>query len=381
MSWTRHQFFHSGDAYFAEMLRQIRVAKKKIQIETYIFEYDSLTRVLLEELKQASARGCTVQLLLDGFGSYYWQETVSEWCRKAHIDLRIFKPLPRGLMSFRRLMLVFRLRLIGWMRGMNRRNHRKVALFDDHTAILGSFNMTQVHSEKIMGQKAWRDSAVLVEGPSVRDLHWAFSVAWTQSRRGHWRRFVFPLRRQRVYDPRSSDVRLNVSTRDRLSLARELARRLKRAERRIRIETAYFLPTRWLLNALLKASRRGVQVEVILPGVSDVPLVKWAAAEITSRLIAEKVRVFEYQPSILHAKFMIIDDWAALGSLNMNHRSLIHDLEVEAVFNDSTAVSELNFQWERDRDVCRPVSIEEFRRSSRLWRWLARLAFRLRYLL
>lgn len=379
--WTLHRFYHDGDAYFAELMRMFREAKTEIRLETYIFEMDPLTKMLLEELRIARERGCRVRLLVDGFGSYYWLQTLADYCRSTGIELRVWEPLPRSFLTLQILIRNVGFRIFRQLRNFNRRNHRKLALIDEKKVFIGSMNWTQVHSEKLFGLNSRRDSAVLLEGPGVLDVSRAMEKAWRHSRKYSYRKFLPGGLKDPLYDPRTSKVRLNQSLKDRRFLTRDLLRRLKTAREHILIETAYFLPTRGLLVALRKAAKRGVKVEILIQGRSDAPIVKWAASGISRVLIKAGVHVFEYQPRILHAKFLIIDQWAALGSMNLNHRSLFHDLEVEAVFDEPETVSELTRQWMIDRGHSKILSLQSFRTPWGWRRFLQSVAFRLRYLL
>lgn len=370
-TWTHLEFFHSGDELFDALLERIRHARKSVRLEYYIFEYDSWTRILLEELGQARRRGCEVQLLVDGVGSFFWQDKIVEECRLKQIDLRVFMPV-RGARSFSRLIVPLRFRVLLLLRLLNRRNHRKIGLIDGEWAFLGSMNMTQVHSERRLGSRAWRDTGVLVRGEAVADLERAYHVSWVRSRRRFFRRFFW--RRDRLYDPGKSPFRLNTSRHDRRFLNRDLLLRLRLSKERILIETAYFLPQRAYLREFIRAARRGVRVEIIMPGPSDVPLVQWAALPVLARLLKAGVILHEYQPRILHAKFQVIDGWACVGSLNFNHRSFIHDLEADLALNERPSVDALAAQWEQDRLLCRQVEVVDVRGRAwwkRIVGWLA----------
>jgi cardiolipin synthase len=222
---------------------------------------------------------------------------------------------------------------------------------------------------------------VLLRGPCLEELNRAFHLAWQNSRLGSLRRLLRFGLKDRHYDPRTSWVRLNQSLMNRRFLNRDLARRLKTAKNRVLIVSGYFLPTRGLMSALKSASRNGVRVEIVVPGPSDVPVVKWAAAGLYLSLLKAGVRLHEYRKSVLHAKFWAIDDWASLGSMNLNHRSVFHDLEVEATFREREDVEGLVRQWEIDRNHCAPITIESLKSVGWPKRILQFIAFRLRYIL
>lgn len=380
-AWSHWKFYHRGDEFFGALVEALRKAKQSIEIETYIFETDPFTLGLLDELGEARRRGVEVRLLVDGIGSYFWLEALKDRCRELGIDLRVWQPLPRNFAGARRLLWLAGFRLIRILRQLNRRNHRKIVLIDSKVAFLGSQNWTQVHSESFMGDKAWRDSGLQVEGPAVADLQAAVAVAWKKSSIQRFRFWTLQQSKVRRYHALLSAARLNLDARNRRHIIRDVLHRIHRSKKRILIESAYFLPTRSQFRALRKAAKRGVDVRIIVPGESDVPLVKWAAHDLSILLRKAGVKIYEYQPRILHAKFYVIDDWAAIGSTNFNHRSFFHDLEVEAVFDQPEAVSELAAQW--NQDLTESLPQEEVRKAPRsFWRrWLFYFAFRIRYIL
>ena len=134
----------------------------------------------------------------------------------------------------------------------------------------------------------------------------------------------------------------------RFSANMSLLRRIARAERRIWITSAYFVPRTLVTLALKSAASRGVDVRVLVPQVSDVFFVPWLTRLYSVFLISFGVRFFEYVPSVLHAKSAIIDDWTFVGSSNFNHRSFIHDLELDVVLSRPESINAMAAQFEKD---------------------------------
>jgi cardiolipin synthase len=304
-------------------------------------------------------------------GSLFWLDAIAKRCDKEDIEFRVYHPVP-GILQWLTPKFFTR---------TNRRNHRKTLIIDNETALVGSFNITQVHFEKIMGDKAWRDSGVHVTGEAVESLTAAFELAWNYSKN------IPPMppdsrlvkERIQIVTRWQHAVRLNVNERIRRQLYKDLCRRILHAQQTVYITTAYFLPKRALLKALAKAAQKGLDVRILIPGPSDIPFVKWAAAQIPYKLHQAGVQIFEYQPRILHAKYMIIDDWCSIGSLNMNHRSLLHDLEVEAVLTDANSLSNLRHQFSLDLSQSQPLSVSLYEQSPWWARWTAKILFKLRY--
>lgn len=379
--WSTAHFFHSGDEYYQSIIEGIRHSEKLIVIESYIFSIDPLTNIILEELGAAVRRGVHVHLLVDGFGSYTWLDSIEQSCLERGIQFRIYHPIPHNIKWFELFSIRHLLLLAKIVRKLNRRNHRKIVLIDDKRLWLGSLNFTQEHSESIMGQRAWRDSGVYLEGTAINDVKLAHNYVWSDSEREKlFQKFLRLSTTQKPLIP-SKNIRINYSRRMRYNLYRELIQRINSAQFRISIVSAYFLPKRSFVRALIRAQKRGCKIQIIVPGISDVPLVKMAAYNMTKWLLKRHIQFFEYQNRVLHAKYMIIDNWTSLGSMNLNHRSMIHDLEIEAVFYNQLFSENIIKQFEVDLTNSKEIQLESLKQQSWHYRFLARIAFAFRYLL
>ncbi|WP_374073777.1 phosphatidylserine/phosphatidylglycerophosphate/cardiolipin synthase family protein [Bdellovibrio bacteriovorus] len=378
-SWSHVRIFHSGDEYYHSLVADIRQAQRSITIESYIFVIDKLTETILEELKRARERGCSVKIVVDGFGSYYYVPQLDKMCEQRGIEFRVFHPFPYPVWWAKELFAKYSRNVSLVMKRMNRRTHRKITIIDEKRAYLGSFNFTQEHCESLVGARAWRDTGVCVEGPEVSRLVLAFQISYLRT---YVKGLLSWVSRWRLrMDPTDSLLRLNTTQKMRRQLYKDLLRRISHAQSRLYITTAYFLPRRSLLRALLKAARRGVDVKILIPGKSDVPAVKWAAFYIVRFLLQKRIPIFEYQKTILHAKTMVIDNDVFIGSFNLNHRSVLHDLEVEVVLRDKDSLNNMLQQWQVDLNNSKLVSEKDFAAPSWLARILYSIAFRLRYML
>ncbi|MEK2645893.1 phospholipase D-like domain-containing protein [Bdellovibrio sp. BCCA] len=378
-SWSQIRIFHSGDEYFHSLVEDIRKAQRSITIESYIFAIDKLTQTILEELTRARERGCTIKIVVDGFGSYYYIPQLDRMCEERGIEFRVFHPFPYPLLWARRLFAKYSLNASLIMKRMNRRTHRKITIIDEKRAYLGSLNFTQDHCESLVGEKAWRDTGVYIEGEDLSRLVLAFQISYLRTYVKGLLSWVSRWRLRK--DTHDSLLRLNTTQRMRRQLYRDLLRRISGAQSRLYITTAYFLPRRSLLLALLKAARRGVDVKILIPGKSDVPAVKWAAFNIVRFLLQKRISIYEYQKTILHAKTMIIDNDVFIGSFNLNHRSVLHDLEVEVVLRDEASLTNMLQQWSVDIKNSKLVAEKDLAAPSWLARIVYKIAFRLRYML
>ncbi len=373
----------SGDEYFVHLIEQINNAHSNIFIESYIFNLDPIGLKILNSLESARRRGVHVRLLVDGIGSYNWLHRLHAECASRNISFRIYHPLPFGIdfwyhISWNRLN-----RLLWFFRRINKRNHRKIALFDEQVVMMGSFNISQVHSETYLGNKAWRDSGLIAKNFSTNSdlkiLQKAFNETWTTSRyfrRTNLRSFI---RFGRAFKIVRSRFRLNSRTYWRFHLLRELNAKLIHAQTRIWITNAYFLPRKSILRNLRKVAAKGISVQLLLPEVTDVWFVREASRSLYERLLESGVRIFEYQNRVLHAKTLIVDDWATVGSHNLNHRSFNHDLEAEAVITEPSLINILTEQWKKDIKNSREITLEELGHITFPRKILARILYWFRF--
>jgi cardiolipin synthase len=280
---------------------------------------------------------------------------------------------------------------------INRRNHRKTLLVDHRRLWVGSMNITARHSERhslaFYHQRAWKDVAIALEttpeSKECVELSAAFEQTWQNAWRvistydTHERKLGHPslipplrpmlsnltqlgstlgnsLRRGRPHYHLSL-LRLNYQRQLRRRLNHDLMRRIMRAKTRVWITTPYFVPRRRLSRLLGQAAWRGVDVRIVLPYESDVPWLRWVTSAFAQRLLTFGVRIFEYRPAILHAKLLMIDDWATIGSTNLNHRSFMHDLECDAVLSLEATKKQLDaLVLELQKNSIELKSIQDF---------------------
>ena len=370
--------FFEGDDYFDAALEVCRQAQTEILLEFYIFDLDRVGFDLLAALRDQRQKGVRVCLLIDGVGSLSWISSLQAWCDNHDIEFRVFHPLPFRQQLLRRNLWQYVQHFSEFFRTVNKRNHRKMILVDNQVAFTGSFNVSQVHSRKIRGESRWRDTGIKVENLKSNHLRESFFEIWYKSSAD--RRFPFKDRKRSVGRSKlSSFLRLNHRFELRYSLLRDLNRKIKRAKSRVLITNAYFLPNRSILRSLAQASKNGAYVALCLPAKTDVKAVRWASRVIYRYLLKNGIYIYEYQPRVLHAKSLIIDEFAVVGSMNLNHRSLIHDLEIEVGFRDPQLVQQLLEHWDLDIHSSSPVTSHDLD-SVPFWeKWLSVFFFWFRY--
>jgi cardiolipin synthase len=238
-------------------------------------------------------------------------------------------------------------------------------------------NVIDYHVPSIVHEKAWRDTGAIVRGRDVDVLIQSFDRVWLGSLRA-WRQGL----RRRKQKPQSSDlVRLNLRSRQRHDNYLDLLVRIVRAQRRVWITNAYFVPDGSLLRVLSIAAKSGVEVRILVPRFTDVFFIPWVSSALHYGLLEAGVKVFEYTRTVLHAKTMLIDDWGLVGSSNLNHRSLLHDLEADVVITGAEARSSLERQFELDLGCAEQITLETWRKRPVLERWIGRVLLAFRYLL
>lgn len=376
MNWQDVKFYLSGDDYFRDVQKAVDKARSEIWVESYIFDMDPIGLRILDSLNRAHERGVKVHLLVDGVGAFNWLPNLKDYCSQKRIPFRIFHPLPIRTHYLRKISWRSLRKILFLLKRINKRNHRKLFLIDGERAFLGGLNVSQVHCKEFMLKKAWRDTGIQVTGPALESLRKACQQAWFKSKfDGLTFSGSFLKRRIRWRNPPTDLLRLNSSIQWRYFLLRDLNRRFKRAQKRILITNAYFVPRRSVLRALIKAAERGVYVGLCVPAVTDVFAVQWASKSLYGRLLRAGVHIYEYQNRVLHAKTLVIDDWATVGSHNLNHRSLTHDLEVEAVLTEPQWIQTLLNHWDLDIRESHAVTLADLGKM----RWYNRVFYRFAY--
>ncbi len=340
VAWLR-----TGQDGLAAMLAAIVAARRSVGLEIYVFEDGAIGRRFREALTDAAARGVRVRVLVDTFGSIELPADYFRSVTEAGGDCRWFNPLELGRFTYR--------------------DHRKLLVVDEEVAFVAGFNIGD-HYDGDGIQRGWRDVGVVLRGPPVPALSKMFHAMFGAA--GFRHRLLSRFRRQLVpqrLEAGDADLFLLSPGRERNPARETLVDDVLKAQR-IRLTTAYFLPPRRLRQALCRAARSGTQVQLILPGRSDVAISQWAARGLYSGLLRAGVEIYEYQPTVLHAKRYLIDDRVYVGSANLDLRSLNINYELLIRFSDPTLAREGHRQFDEDLALCRRIQPREWR-SRGLW--------------
>jgi len=300
--------FEATELYFERMIQAIDDARSYICLEMYLVESGVLANRFIEAFVRATQRGVSVRLVLDGFGSLGLGKADRERLTDAAVELRIYN------------IVHLRKRLHNFLR-----DHRKLMIVDGTVAFVGGVGLTDEFGVAGPNGTPWRDLVVEIHGPVVADWQETFLRTWRRSGGGGLKLPV------PTVDPLPDGARGRVVLSEawwRSELANAVARRLGSARQRAWIMSAYFVPSRRFRKALRRAARRGVDVRLVVPGpLTDHPIVRQAARRFYGKLLRNGVRIFEYQPRVLHGKMTICDGWVSVGSSNLDRYSFKWNLE------------------------------------------------------
>lgn len=361
-SWASEELFFDGDDFFLAFEKNLDGARQTIDLETYIFRDDVLGRRIAEALSQAAQRGVTVRLIVDAVGSLGWVRSFGPQLSRAGVSYLVFNELPGWThLEFRRWPSSVLSAIKRFIRSINFRDHRKICIIDDQIAYLGSMNISSVHLSSVYGKDAWRDTGVRITGGDMQQLSAAFNRVWLRKASGRVLSWKKRLKKSTPVEADSGLVLLNDTRHRRSRHYRTLLRRIKSANSKVWITNSYFIPHGSLLRALRKAARAGVSVIILVPSKSDVFFIPWVTPAFYLGLLKAGVKIYEYAPSILHAKTLIVDEWAIVGSSNLNHRSLFHDLEADVVLSNAEAKESLERRFVEDLHASIEISFSHWR--------------------
>ncbi|MEU6284307.1 phospholipase D-like domain-containing protein [Streptomyces sp. NPDC047028] len=330
----------NGDEIFPAMLRAIESAQYTIDLMTFVYWRGQIARDFALALADRARAGVRVRLLLDGFGAKEIEQELLDLMDTAGVQVAWFRK-PAWLSPFKQ----------------NHRCHRKALIVDEHTAFTGGVGIAEEWCGDARNPGEWRDTHVQVRGPAIDGIAAAFAQNWAECH-------------DELYDDRdrfcehaqagSAVVQVvrgsaSIGWQDMQTLIRVM---LTSAEERFRLATAYFAPDTYFVELLCRTARRGVRVEILLPGPhTDQRACQLAGQHHYTRLLEAGVHVRQYQPTMMHAKIITVDSVAALiGSTNFNRRSMDHDEEVMLAVLDEEFTAELDRDY--DADLLRSVDID-----------------------
>ena len=335
----------NGDQIFPAMLEAIHGGTKTVTFETYIYWSGEVGQRFAVALSERARAGVKVHVLLDWVGSGKAKKEYLDQMKEAGVEVEKYHPLHWYNLS-----------------RINNRTHRRILVVDGRVGFTGGVGIADKWAGNAQNPDHWRDSHFRIEGPAVAQMQAAFLDNWmkTQSEVLHGEEY-FPelppagtaLAQVFKSSPRegSESVRLMYL----LSIAS--------ARRRILIANSYFVPDDLAVETIVKARRRGVDVEIIVPGTKiDAELVRKASRSRWGDLLEAGVEIYEYQPTMYHCKVMVVDDlWVSVGSTNFDNRSFRLNDEENLNVYDADFAREQTRDFEADREKARRVTYAEWK--------------------
>lgn len=370
---NRVTLLFDGPATMREMMAAARAATSSINLETYIFDQDKIGIEFADVLIEKQRQGVQVNIMVDAVGAIATPAEFFERMRQAGIRVVIFNPVNPAKAKG------------NW--DLNNRNHRKLMVVDGKVAFTGGINISSTYANSSLfrshqrketadGSKVgWRDTHVKIEGPAVAALQYSFVRLWVDQEGGD-------LPKADYFPPLSAAgdklVRVLAGNPEGDSdIYKALVVAISEAKKSIHITSAYFVPDQQIVDALCAAAQRGVDVRLVLPGVSDHSLIRYAGQGFYDQLLKAGVKIFELQVAVLHAKTAVIDGaWSTIGSANIDRRSFLHNYELNVVVMDPAFGRDMESAFNEDLRDSKEVTLEQWKHRpwmDRVREWMARL--------
>jgi cardiolipin synthase len=359
---NRFRLLVDGEHFFPAMLAAIETAKSYILLELYLFESGKIAGQFIAALGSAAHRGVQVQVLLDDFGAGGLSPTDRQRLTAAGVSVAFYNPVK--LVPRRHLLY---------------RNHRKLLLVDGRTAFTGGFGISDDFSPHCRSGLPWHETVLEVAGHCVADWQDLFLSGWNRTTG------------QALILPEADSAPFPNGAPGRVILQHPFPghsevmgshiKAVRRSRRRVWLATAYFLPSWKLRKALRRAARRGVDVRLLLPGpCSDHPAVGHAGRRYYERLLRAGVKIFEYQPSFLHAKVLLCGEWVSIGSSNLDRWNYRFNLEANQEAVDPGLAAAVAGQFEADFERSLEINYEHWIKrpwhrhlQEWFWGWVGRV--------
>lgn len=356
----------SGHEKFIDLFGEIRKAKHHIHLEYFNFRNDSIANALFELLGEKVKEGVEVRAMFDAFGNLSNNKPLKKKHIKAirgkGIEIVKFDP--------------FR---FPYINHALHRDHRKIVVIDGKVGYTGGMNIANYYIKGLPEIGDWRDMHIRIEGNAVNSLQDIFLTMWNKSSKQHiGGPSYYPLRNTPT-DTKGKTVIIvdRVPRQNPKSMRRAYIQSMDAAQRKIQIVNPYFTPTRSVKKAIKRALERGIEVEIMIPGKSDIPFTPDAAFYISNKLRKKGAEIYIYNGGFHHSKIMMVDSlFCTVGSTNLNSRSLRYDYEVNAFIFDKETTGELDAMFENDKKDSTLLTKEEYKKRSgwkRFVGWFANL--------
>jgi cardiolipin synthase A/B len=337
---------NNGDGFFPVILETIRNAKQSVNIELFIFAKGRMADQFVEALCAKAQEGVQVRVLVDAVGGRLGG--LDKKMKAAGVKFQSYKP--NKLRSIAKV---------------SDRTHRKIITVDGRIGFTGGLAVDDRWAGDARSPQEWRDTVVRLEGPVVLQMqclfleNWLYTTGEVLDGAGQFPVAEQPgqIKAQAIGSSRTSQL-------SRAKLHYYLP--IQAARRCVWIENAYFLPDEDFQTALAAAARRGVDVRVVVPGkYTDMKAVRYGGQRNYRELLEAGVRLYEFQPTMLHTKVMMVDDiWCSIGSINFTSRSMKSNAEANVALYDTRFAGQVRANMEADMARCEPITLEQWKQRG-----------------
>jgi cardiolipin synthase A/B len=353
---NRFSLLSEAQVFFPRMLAAIDASEHYVLAEFYLVESGQVADQFIAAFVRAAARGIRVRVLFDWFGARGLGDADRGRLRAAGVDL-VFFNIPRWR-AFPRMFV---------------RDHRKLLVVDGVAGFTGGTGLTDMFSPVARPDNYWRDCVIEIAGPVLDDWHALFARTWRRCAHRELDVVAQPSPALQPGERGRVAASAGLGTKD---LGRSVIKRVREAKVRVWIATAYFWPSSRLRRALRRAARRGVAVRLVLPGEhTDAPAARRVGRLFYARLLSSGIVIYEYQPSFMHTKLVLCDDWTSIGSSNLDRWEALWNLDANQEIDSTAFAGQAEgtlLQIFGRSIVLRHASDVEHHWSVFLWRWLAR---------
>lgn len=343
--------YTEGTSLYEDMLEAINSAQHTVMFESYIWRADTTGQRFKDALIAAARRGVNVFIIYDGFGSFNQGFSFFRLPKLPTLHVRRFPTIRSGLFTLS-------IRNTG-------RDHRKILVVDSSVGFVGGYNIGDPFGFE------WRDTHVRITGPAVWELENGFTDFWNHFK--HTNQPGLPDKGAKEWSSKITGA-FNQPSRMLFPVRGLYIDAMDRATQSIHITSAYFIPDREILQALVRARRRGVTVEILIPEYSNHIMADWVAWPYYGDLLREGVKIWLYQHAMVHSKTMTVDGrWSTIGTANIDRLSMQGNFEVNMQFHSRDLALRMEQIFAKDLSTARLLTIEEWERRPLIARFVERL--------
>lgn len=358
----------SGREKFIDLFQQIEKAKHHIHLEYFNFRNDSIANALFEILERKAKEGVEIRAMYDAFGNSSNNQPLKKKhikaIREKGIEIVEFDPIK-----------------FPWINHVFHRDHRKIVVIDGRIGYTGGMNIADYYITGLPEIGEWRDMHIRIEGDAVNDLQDIFLSMWNRCTKqdigGNEYYPTLSISDSTQHPNKKVAIVDRHPRKTNKAMRRIYAKAIESAENKVQIINPYFTPTRIIKKAIKKATEKGVDVEIMIPGKSDIGFTPDAAFYIANRLRKKGAKIYIYNGGFHHSKIMMVDStYCTVGSTNLNSRSLRFDYEVNAFIFDDETTEELISIFQEDKEDSTLLTSEIYKKRS-IWKkfvgWFAHL--------